>query len=39
MDQIHSARKKKESIRQLAIQHNTTQYIINRILAGQYVAS
>jgi DNA invertase Pin-like site-specific DNA recombinase len=39
MDQIHSARKKKESIRQLAIRHNTTQYIINRILAGQYAAS
>jgi DNA invertase Pin-like site-specific DNA recombinase len=39
MDQIHSARKKKESIRRLAIQHNTTQYIINRILAGQYAAS
>jgi DNA invertase Pin-like site-specific DNA recombinase len=39
MDQIHSARKKKESIRRLAIQHNTTQYIINRILAGQYATS
>jgi DNA invertase Pin-like site-specific DNA recombinase len=39
MEQIHSARKKKDSIRQLAIRHNTTQYIINRILAGQYAAS
>jgi DNA invertase Pin-like site-specific DNA recombinase len=39
MEQIHSARKKKESIRRLAIQHKTTQYIINRILAGQYAAS
>ncbi len=39
MDQIHSARKRKESIRRLAIQHRTTQYIINRILAGQYAAS
>src|SRR6201987_1251378 len=32
MEQIHSARKRKESIRQLAIQHKTTQYLINRIL-------
>jgi DNA invertase Pin-like site-specific DNA recombinase len=39
MDQIHSAKKRRESIRQLAIQHGTTQYIINRILAGQYAAS
>jgi DNA invertase Pin-like site-specific DNA recombinase len=39
MDQIHSARKRKESIRRLAIQHKTTQYTINRILAGQYAAT
>jgi putative DNA-invertase from lambdoid prophage Rac len=39
IDQIHSARKKKESIRRLAIQHNTTQYIVNRILASQYAVS
>jgi DNA invertase Pin-like site-specific DNA recombinase len=39
MEQVRTARRKKESIRRLAIQHNTTQYIINRILAGQYVAS
>lgn len=39
IEQIHSARKKKESIRQLAIQHQTTQYIINRILAGKHAAA
>jgi DNA invertase Pin-like site-specific DNA recombinase len=39
METIHSARKQKESIRQLAIQHQTTQYTINRILAGQYAGS
>jgi DNA invertase Pin-like site-specific DNA recombinase len=39
MDQIHSARKRKESVRQLAIQHQTTQYTIGRILAGRYAAS
>lgn len=39
MGKIQSARRKKESIRQLAIQHNTTQYMIGRILAGQYAAS
>ncbi len=39
MDSIQTARKKKTSIRQLAIQHRTTQYIISRILAGQYAAS
>jgi DNA invertase Pin-like site-specific DNA recombinase len=36
MEQIQSARMKKESIRQLAIRFQTTQYIVNRILAGQY---
>lgn len=36
MEKIQSARMKKESIRQLAIRYQTTQYIINRILAGQY---
>jgi DNA invertase Pin-like site-specific DNA recombinase len=35
IEKIHLARKRKESIRQLAIQHNTTQYTINRILADQ----
>ena len=39
MEQIHSARKRKESIRQLAIRHRTTQYTINRILAGQRARS
>lgn len=39
MEEIQSARKKNESIRQLAIRHQTTQYIINRILAGQYAGS
>jgi DNA invertase Pin-like site-specific DNA recombinase len=39
MEQVRTARRRKESIRRLAIQHNTTQYIINRILAGQYAAS
>jgi DNA invertase Pin-like site-specific DNA recombinase len=39
MDQIHSVRKMKESVRQLAIQHQTTQYTIGRILAGRYAAS
>jgi len=39
MEKIHSARKQKGSIRQLAIQYQTTQYTINRILAGQYAAS
>jgi DNA invertase Pin-like site-specific DNA recombinase len=39
MEQIRIARRRKESIRRLAIQHNTTQYIINRILAGQYATS
>jgi DNA invertase Pin-like site-specific DNA recombinase len=39
VETIQSLRKKKESIRQLAIQHQTTQYIINRILAGQYAGS
>jgi DNA invertase Pin-like site-specific DNA recombinase len=39
MEQIQSARKKRESIRQLAIQHQTTQYTIGRILTGQYAAS
>ena len=39
VEKIQSARKKKESIRQLAIQHRTTQYTIGRILAGKYAAS
>jgi len=39
MEQIQSARKQKQSIRQLAIQHQTTQYTIGRILAGQYGGS
>lgn len=39
MDQIQSGRKKKESIRQLAIRHQTTQYTVNRILAGEYAGS
>jgi DNA invertase Pin-like site-specific DNA recombinase len=39
MEQIQSARKKKKSIRQLAIQHQTTQYTVGRILAGQYGGS
>jgi DNA invertase Pin-like site-specific DNA recombinase len=39
MASIQTARKKKTSIRQLAIQHNTTQYTINRILTGQHAAS
>jgi DNA invertase Pin-like site-specific DNA recombinase len=39
IEQIQSARKKKESVRQLAIQHQTTQYTINRILVGQYAGS
>jgi DNA invertase Pin-like site-specific DNA recombinase len=39
MEQIQSARKKKQSIRQLAIQHQTTQYTVGRILAGQYAGS
>src|ERR1700723_807207 len=39
LEQIQSARKKKTSVRQLAIQHKTTQYTINRILAGQYAGS
>jgi DNA invertase Pin-like site-specific DNA recombinase len=34
MELIQTARKKKVSVRQLAIQHQTTQYTINRILAG-----
>ena len=36
---IQSARKKNVSVRQLAIQHQTTQYTINRILAGQHAGS
>jgi DNA invertase Pin-like site-specific DNA recombinase len=36
MEQIQSARKKNQSVRQLAIQHQTTQYTVGRILAGQY---
>lgn len=39
MEQIQSAREKKQSIRQLAIQHQTTQYTINRILAAHHAAS
>jgi len=39
MEQIQTARKKKQSVRQLAIQHQTTQYTINRILAGHYAGS
>jgi DNA invertase Pin-like site-specific DNA recombinase len=39
LEQIQSARKKKASVRRLAIQHKTTQYTINRILAGQYAGS
>jgi DNA invertase Pin-like site-specific DNA recombinase len=39
MELIQSARKKKASVRQLAIQHQTTQYTINRILAGQHAGS
>jgi DNA invertase Pin-like site-specific DNA recombinase len=40
VDRIREARsKKRASIRQLAIQHQTTQYTINRILAGQYAGS
>ena len=39
LEQIQSTRKKKTSVRQLAIQHKTTQYTINRILAGQYAGS
>jgi DNA invertase Pin-like site-specific DNA recombinase len=38
-EQIQSARKKKASVRQLAIQHQTTQYTLNRILEGQYAGS
>jgi len=36
MEQIQSARKKNQSVRQLAIQHQTTQYTVGRILAGRY---
>jgi DNA invertase Pin-like site-specific DNA recombinase len=39
MEQIQSARKKNQSVRRLAIEHETTQYIINRILDGQYAGS
>jgi DNA invertase Pin-like site-specific DNA recombinase len=39
VETIKSSRKKKDSIRQLAIQHQTTQYTINRIVAGQYAVS
>jgi DNA invertase Pin-like site-specific DNA recombinase len=39
MEKIQTARKKKASIRQLAIQHQTTQYTINRILADQHSGS
>ena len=39
LDNIQTARKKKASVRQLAIRFQTTQYTINRILAGQYAAS
>jgi DNA invertase Pin-like site-specific DNA recombinase len=39
MEQIRASRKKRRSIRQLAIHHQTTQYTINRIVAGQYSGS
>lgn len=40
VERIRVARSKElASIRQLAIQHHTTQYTINRILAGQYTGS
>ena len=39
MELIQTARKKKVSVRQLAIQHQTTQYTINRILAGLQAGS
>jgi DNA invertase Pin-like site-specific DNA recombinase len=40
IEQIRVARsKERASIRQLAIQHQTTQYTIGRILAGQYAGS
>jgi DNA invertase Pin-like site-specific DNA recombinase len=39
IETIQSSRQKKESIRQLAIQYQTTQYTINRILAGHYAVS
>ena len=35
MEQIHSGRKKKNSIRQLAIQYQTTQYTINKVLGAR----
>lgn len=35
MTRIRSGREQKQSVRQLAIQHGTTQYMINQILAGQ----
>src|ERR1700693_3193761 len=39
-EQIRRARQKdRASIRQLAIRHQTTQYIINRILAGGHLAA
>jgi len=40
VQQIRSARGRTQaSIRQLAIQHGTSQYMINQILAGQYAGS
>ncbi|MFY9527950.1 MAG: recombinase family protein [Candidatus Acidiferrales bacterium] len=40
MEQIRSAREKDyASIRKIAIRFNTTQFMVNRILAGQYVGS
>lgn len=40
VDRIRTQRSKdRASIRQLAIQHRTTQYTINRILAGKYEGS
>jgi DNA invertase Pin-like site-specific DNA recombinase len=40
IERIRVARnKERASIRELAIQHQTTQYTINRILAGQYAGS
>jgi DNA invertase Pin-like site-specific DNA recombinase len=39
-EQIRAARQKDQaSVRQLAIRHQTTQYIINRILAGEHAAA
>jgi DNA invertase Pin-like site-specific DNA recombinase len=39
VETIQSARKKNQSVRKLAIEYKTTQYTINRILAGQYARS